>query len=252
MESRLRQSTPSYFRYTIGLLSRFPNFDLPFIFRLRRKAVDSLQLRPGARVLDVGCGPGGTFPYLVRAVGPTGDVVGVEISSLVASTARKRIEVNGWKNVDVVEGDARNASPSGTFDGMVMFGAPDIYASPVALANLMPYLKDDARIVAFGIKLTNRRFGTLLNPLLKALMRLSFSSTPALNHEPWSPLKKYAAELEIHEYFYGCFFLASGPVSTGATLHSRLEQASEERNRPVECETARNAPIHEPSAAKTT
>lgn len=210
MESRLQQPTAPYFRYTIGLLSHFPNIDFPFILRLRRKAVGSLQLPQGGRVLDVGCGLGGTFPYLVRAVGPTGKVVGVEISPQVASAARKRVQVNGWGNVSVVEGDARNVRLSGTFDGMVMFGAPDIYASPAVLANLMPYLNDGARVVAFGMKLTNRRFGTLLNPILKTVMRLSFDSTPQVTYEPWSPLKNYAPDLEITEYFQGCFFTASG------------------------------------------
>jgi demethylmenaquinone methyltransferase/2-methoxy-6-polyprenyl-1,4-benzoquinol methylase len=233
MESRLQQPTPAYFRYTIALISHFPNFDLPFILRLRRKAVDSLQLPQGARVLDVGCGPGGTFPYLVRAVGPTGEVVGVEISPEVASTARKRVQVNGWGNVSVVEGDARSVRLSGTFDGMVMFGAPDIYASPAALANLMPYLNDQARLVAFGIKLTSRRGGSLLNPLLKTLMRLSFDSTPELNYEPGSPMKAYAPDLEVHEYPCGCFFMAFGPLSRRPPAPN-LEKLDAQPTNPIE------------------
>ena len=94
--------TPPYFRYVIGLIRPFPNFDIFFIKPLRQKAVQLLQLKPGDRVLDVGCGPGGTFPYLVDAVGPSGDVVGVEISPEVAINARRRIAKNGWSNVQVI------------------------------------------------------------------------------------------------------------------------------------------------------
>ena len=65
-----RQLTPPYARYLVHLIRPFPNFDIFFIKPLRQKAVQHLQLKPGDRVLDVGCGPGGTFPYLVDAVGP--------------------------------------------------------------------------------------------------------------------------------------------------------------------------------------
>ena len=208
-EPRLRSSTPLYFRYTIRLLRHFPNFDFPFILSLRRKAVECLQLPSGGRALDMGCGTGGSFPYLVGAVGQTGEVVGVEISPEVANTARKRIAANHWVNAHVVVADARSVVLSGKFDGVLMFGAPDIYASQDALLNLLPYLNDGARLVAFGMKLTNRRFGRFLNLLSTSLMRLSFASTPGLSFEPWSPLQAYSTEITVNEYVCGCFFLAS-------------------------------------------
>src|SRR5262245_40646663 len=75
-----RHVTSPYARYLVHLIRPFPNFDASFIKPLRQKAVQLLQLKPGDRVLDTGCGPGGSFPYLVDAVGPSGEVVGVEIS----------------------------------------------------------------------------------------------------------------------------------------------------------------------------
>ncbi len=202
--------TPAYFRHVIRLIRPFPNFDLFFIKPLRQKAVHTLQLKPGDRVLDGGCGPGAAFPYLVDAVGPSGEVVAVEISREVAINARRRIAKNGWRNVQVIEADARTVKLKDKFDGLVMFAAADIYASPQALANLFPYLKDDARLVAFGAKLSSRRLGNVFNPLFRSLWKLSFSSTPALSHEPWAPLKNRADELHVQEYFFGSMFLAWG------------------------------------------
>jgi hypothetical protein len=137
-------------------------------------------------------------------------VVGVEISPDVARAAQRRIEVNRWANVQVVVGDARVVALNGKFDGLMLFGAPDIYASPEALAHLRPYLNDHARVVAFGSKLTRRRFGAPFNILVEFLMRLSFASTPKLNLEPWKPLVAYCADIQVQEYVNGCFFLASG------------------------------------------
>lgn len=205
MQSEQLQSAPTYFRYFLRLLNRFPNFDHPRIGRLRGKAVHLLRLSKGSRVLDVGCGPGASFPYLLAAVGHPGEVLGVEISPEVAATAQKRIEANHWPNVRVVIGDGRTVALQGKFDGLMLFGAPDIYASVEALVNLRPYLNDGARVVAFGAKLTGRRFGRALNVLLKSLMRFSFVSTPKLNFAPWAPLQAYCVDFQVHEYLYGCF-----------------------------------------------
>jgi hypothetical protein len=85
-----RELTPPYFRLVVRLIRPFPNFDLWFVKSIRRKAVELLHLNPGDRALDGGCGPGGSFPFLVNAVGPSGEVVGVEISPEVAINAFSR------------------------------------------------------------------------------------------------------------------------------------------------------------------
>lgn len=56
--------------------------------RYRRRAVDALRLRPGQRVLDVGCGTGLNFPLLADAVGPSGLVVGTDLSREMLRSAR--------------------------------------------------------------------------------------------------------------------------------------------------------------------
>jgi SAM-dependent methyltransferase len=84
-------------RYT-WLLSRYPSFLASFIRPFREVAVRRLCLEPGSRVLDVGCGTGSSFPFLVQAVGADGEVVGVEISPDLAAIARKRISRgNPWR-----------------------------------------------------------------------------------------------------------------------------------------------------------
>jgi hypothetical protein len=93
-----------------------------------------------------------------------------------------------------------------------LFAAPDVYASPEAVTNLTAYLRDNARVVVFGAKLSNHPLGAVLNPIFRSLMKLSFSSTPALNHEPWSLLKKRCDDFQVEEQFFGCMFLAQGSI----------------------------------------
>jgi SAM-dependent methyltransferase len=55
------------------------------------------HLRPGMRLLDVGCGPGTITDGLARAVAP-GQVVGIDVEPAVLIEARARLEAAGTPN----------------------------------------------------------------------------------------------------------------------------------------------------------
>src|SRR5690554_5283875 len=63
-------------------------------------------LRPGVRLLDVGCGPGTITVGLARAVAP-GRVVAVDVELGQAELARRRARAEGLRNVEVLVADAR-------------------------------------------------------------------------------------------------------------------------------------------------
>ena len=136
---------------------------------------------------------------------------GVEISPDMALNAKKRVERNGWTNVEVIVADAKKVQLQGTFDALLLLGAPDVYASPAALANLAPYLKRDARIVAFGAKLSHHRMGRALNSVFRwSFSKTTFSSTPKLEYDPLKTLRERGVTLTSEEHFLGWMFLAWG------------------------------------------
>lgn len=212
MKAKRKELTPPYFRYVVSLIRPFPDFDFSFIKPVRQKAVELLHLKQGDRVLDMGCGPGGCFPYLVHSVGASGEVVGVEISPEVTINARRRIARNEWKNVQVIEAAAQTVHLTGMFDGLLMFAAADVYASQEALENIFPHLRDNARVVLFGAKTSNHRMGKILNPFFRMMIsKLSFPTTPwQLDSEPWRLVAKRVGKLDVEEYFFGSMFLAWG------------------------------------------
>lgn len=61
---------------------------------------------PGDRVVDIGCGCGGTSFAFARAVGPAGNVRGVDVSRPMLAVARDRAQREGVRNVSFVEADA--------------------------------------------------------------------------------------------------------------------------------------------------
>lgn len=71
----------------------------------------------GERILDIGCGGGPTTLALARAVGPTGEIVGVDICPMLAAHANQRLAEAGVSHARVIEGDAAALAPEvGAFD----------------------------------------------------------------------------------------------------------------------------------------
>jgi|SRR5579864_1720750 len=93
-------------------------------------------IRPGATVVDIGCGAGMDLLLAAKAVGPTGRAIGVDMTEAMAERARAGARVIGLEQVEVRVGDALSLP--------IQSGAVDVVMSNGVL-NLTP----DKR-VAFG------------------------------------------------------------------------------------------------------
>ncbi len=69
----------------------------------REAAAARLELAPGMRVLDAGCGTGQSFDVLSPAVGDGGLVVGYDLSSGMLNVAKKRAAKKGFANVRLAQ-----------------------------------------------------------------------------------------------------------------------------------------------------
>ncbi|MFF5260379.1 methyltransferase domain-containing protein [Actinomadura viridis] len=74
--------------------------------RDERALWDAAGVRPGARIADVGCGPGAISIVLARIVGSRGYVQGVDRDLAAVSTARRLAARVGLTNVRFRQGDA--------------------------------------------------------------------------------------------------------------------------------------------------
>lgn len=68
--------------------------------------LDRVGIPPGARCLDVGCGPGEVLRLLAERVGPEGAVTGVDIDGKIGREGLAVLRAAGAR-ADFVEGDAR-------------------------------------------------------------------------------------------------------------------------------------------------
>jgi len=83
---------------------------------IKRLMLGLAPVREGDRVLDVGCGIGLETTRLARRVGPSGRVVGIDVSTPMIAEARRRAECDGAQ-IEYVVMDAQHLDfPDGAFD----------------------------------------------------------------------------------------------------------------------------------------
>jgi tocopherol O-methyltransferase len=118
------------------------------IRNMDRLVAEELALAPGSRVLDAGCGVGGTSLLLAEEFGL--EMVGITVSSVQLARARRRAATTGAAvpPVFVLADYLQTGFPAGSFDGM--FGIESVcYAEskPAFLAEAFRLLRPGGRLV---------------------------------------------------------------------------------------------------------
>lgn len=177
---------------------------------VRDRIVAALPLRPGNRVVDIGCGTGLCFTALQNAVGPTGELIGIDESPAMTTLARARSAENGWDNVRLVAASAETATIDASADAALICTAHDVLQSPAALENVLGQLRPGTWIGAGG--------GKFAAPWLVGL-----NLWVAANHQPyirsfdgfdrpWRLLEQYVDGLVVEELAFGTAYRAVGRV----------------------------------------
>lgn len=107
----------------------------------------TVSTRPAARVLDVGCGTGGTTLAAARALGAEGSATGVDVSEPMIAAARERAERAGVP-VRFLRADAQTHSfDPDSFDLLISRFGVMFFSDPVAaFANLRRAAAPDAEL----------------------------------------------------------------------------------------------------------
>ncbi|WCN81757.1 class I SAM-dependent methyltransferase [Micromonospora sp. LH3U1] len=130
-------------------------------------AMERLAARPAERILDVGCGCGGTTAELAAAVGETGAAVGVDIAEAMVTAARQRFPTDRYPGIQfrLADIETLDVVPGAPFDAAFSRMTLMLLADPVAgCTTIRRSLRPGGRLAA-----TVFRDGSV-NPWLSAAM----------------------------------------------------------------------------------
>lgn len=138
----------------------------------------------GESVLDIGCGAGSTTFLLADAVGPEGEVIGVDVSRPLLEVARSRLSQRMATAVSFLEADASDFVADGRFDLMFSRFGVMFFADPVAaFASLRRSLKPGGRLVFVCWRAPRENLWAVL-PLAAARAALGVEAAPVDPHAP--------------------------------------------------------------------
>jgi ubiquinone/menaquinone biosynthesis C-methylase UbiE len=178
--------------------------------RYRQLTVDALGLSPGDLVVDLGCGTGLNFPFLEEAVGPSGRIVGVDLTDAMLERARERVQAEGWRNVELVQADLTGYTPpEGLSGALSTFAITLVPAYDQVIARCAAALRPGGRLAIFDLKepegwprwlvrvaaWANRPFGVTLD---------------LADRHSWESLGRHLDEREYRELYFGAVYLSVG------------------------------------------
>lgn len=182
----------------------------------RKQAVAMLGLRPGDTVVELGCGTGLNFAYLLETIGDSGRLIGVDLTDAMLEKAGKRVTKHGWKNVELVSGDAARFPFPGRTNGILSTFALTLMPEyETILANASRALADDGRLVILDFKLPE---GWPLW-LVKTFVMLTrpFGVTLDLaEREPWKVMQRVMPEVIFSEMYGGLVYISTGSIAKGS------------------------------------
>jgi ubiquinone/menaquinone biosynthesis C-methylase UbiE len=131
-------------RNWLANLDRFESMIAPIGAALLRHAA----FRPGERVIDIGCGGGGTTIFIGRAVSPGGHATGLDISADLIWSCGARASQGTQSDVRFVCADAATATVTGApYDRLFSrFGSMFFADAHAGFRNLRRMVRDGGRI----------------------------------------------------------------------------------------------------------
>jgi ubiquinone/menaquinone biosynthesis C-methylase UbiE len=185
----------------------------------RRGAVQALGLHPGDSVVDIACGTGLNFSLIQEAIGPTGRIVGVDLTDAMLAQAQDRIDANGWSNAGLVRADAAEFDFPSEVDAILStYALSQVPECAAVIARGAAALSAGGRWVVLDLKIPDHT-PRWLTKLGIATAGRSRSLEDWIGRRPWhairAAMREELTDLSWTELCFGTAFLAAGSRGPG-------------------------------------
>jgi demethylmenaquinone methyltransferase/2-methoxy-6-polyprenyl-1,4-benzoquinol methylase len=176
----------------------------------RSLAVQKLSLKRGDCIIELGCGTGLNFPFIIKQIGSEGRLIGVDLTPGMLDFARMRVERAGWKNVELIQSDLTAYDFPEKVNGVLATGVFGY------IAEYNGVIKAISRVLVTGghlVILDGKKPEKLPSWLFKIVLRLGrpFGFTPDyFNVHPWESVKTYFQETSLEQKYGGLIYILSG------------------------------------------
>jgi len=183
----------------------------------RRLAVDALKLKPGDTVLELACGTGINFPLFQRYIGPTGRIIGVDLTDAMLKQAKKRVAGQGWENVTLIQHDASTYQiPFQVNDVFSSFALSLFPDTKQVLENIANSLAPNGHLTLIELQIPKFWHPWMASAAV-ALMKPFAVTEDWVARRPWETIRSTINEkldnVEVTERFFGLTYIISGEKS---------------------------------------
>lgn len=183
----------------------------------RRLTVEALRLKKGDSVVDLGCGTGLNLPFLRRAVGPEGKILGVDLSESMLELARSRVREQGWSNVVLQQEDLSRFHPPFELNGALStFALTLVPEYDRVIEVIAEYLKPGSCLALFDLK-RPEGWPQWLVRVVAWLNKPFGVSLDLADRHPWESLRRHLGEVQLQPAYFGAVYLAVGEKTAGST-----------------------------------
>lgn len=179
-------------------------------FEYRQRAVEALDLQPDDTVVEIGCGTGLNFGLLEDKVGTTGRIIGVDLTDAMLERARRRVQNNGWTNVDLVLSDAATFQFPDQVGGVLStFALTLVPEYDRVIYNGSRALRAGKHWVVLDFKMTSNWLAHIA-PVMAFFTRPFAVRMEMAERHPWESIERHLHNVKMTEFYGGFAYIATG------------------------------------------